>query len=69
MIDWISFLAEERMFSPGRPLLPATKVKVGGGGLFESVGLDRTAWRNATAIRLIFRQAFQAAGLPYYKSS
>jgi integrase len=29
-------------------------------------GLDRIGWRNAAAIRRIFRQAFERAGLPYF---
>ena len=66
VVDWISFLTKERMFGPDDPLFPATKVKVGESGLFESAGLDRVAWRNATPIRRIFRQAFEAAGLRYY---
>jgi integrase len=66
VVEWISFLTKERMFGPDDPLFPATKVKVGGGGLFESAGLDRVTWRNATAIRKIFRKAFETAGLTYY---
>jgi integrase len=66
VVEWISFLTKERMFGPDDPLFPATKVKVGGAGLFERAGLDRVAWRSATAIRKIFREGFAAAGLPYY---
>jgi integrase len=66
VVDWISFLTKDRLFSLDDPLFPATKVKVGESGLFESAGLDRVPWRNATAIRRIFREAFEAAGLPYY---
>ena len=29
-------------------------------------GLDRKCWSNATPIRTIFRDAFAAAGLPYF---
>ena len=66
VVGWTTFLTKERMFGPDDPLFAATKVKVGASGLFESAGLDRVAWRNATPIRRIFRQAFEAAGLPYY---
>jgi integrase len=66
VVDWISFLTRDRLYSPDDPLFPATKVKVGEGGLFESAGLDRVPWRNATAIRRIFREGFEAAGLRYY---
>jgi integrase len=33
---------------------------------FQVIGLDRKHWSNATPIRRIFREAFQAAGLPYF---
>jgi integrase len=66
VVDWISFLIKDRLCSLDDPLFPATKVKVGESGLFESAGLGRVPWRNATAIRKIFREAFEAASLPYY---
>jgi integrase/recombinase XerD len=34
--------------------------------VFAAAGLDRAHWSNATPIRQIFRQAFAAAGLPYF---
>jgi integrase len=64
--DWISFLKDERMFGPDDPLFPATKVELCKDALFTPAGLDRRGWRNATAIRRIFRQAFEEAGLPYF---
>jgi integrase len=66
VVDWISFLTKDRLCSLDDPLFPATKVKVGESGLFESAGLDRVPWRNATAIRKIFKEAFEAAGSRYY---
>jgi integrase len=63
---WISHLAQERLFAPQDPLFPATRVEIGDSGLFAPVGLDRRNWRNASPIRRIFRQAFSAAGLPYF---
>ena len=64
--DWISFLKEEQLFGPDDPLFPATKVSVGTDGLFAADGLDEIDWRNATAIRRIFRQAFEGGELPYF---
>jgi len=66
VIDWILVLTKDHLCSLDDPLFPATKVKVGQSGLFESAGLDRVPWRNATAIRKIFREAFETAGLRYY---
>ena len=64
--EWSSFLVEERLFGPDDPLFPATKVQVGENGLFGANGLDRVGWRNASAIRRIFRKAFERVGLPYF---
>lgn len=63
---WISFLTTERLYGPDDALFPATRTKVGENGLFEASGLGRKHWGNAGAIRRIFRQAFEAAGLPYF---
>lgn len=39
---------------------------VGGDNRFKVAGLERKHWSNATAIRKIFREAFEATGLPYF---
>ena len=64
--EWISFLTKERLYGPDDPLFPSTRVEVGATRLFEATGLDRVGWRNAAAIRRIFRQAFDRVGLPYF---
>jgi integrase len=66
VVDWISFLTKESLFGPDDPLFPATRVEVGKEGLFAAVGLNRVGWRNATAIRRIFQEAFERANLPYF---
>lgn len=63
--DWMQHLAETLMFGPDDPLFPATEVSVTNTGLFGAVGLSRKQWRNAAAIRRIFKAAFEGAGLPY----
>ncbi|RFC69228.1 tyrosine-type recombinase/integrase [Mesorhizobium denitrificans] len=62
--DWIAFLTKERGFRLDDPLFPATKVALGDNG-FEAAGLDRKHWKNAAAIRRIFKDAFASADLPY----
>ncbi|MGH6924455.1 MAG: site-specific integrase [Propylenella sp.] len=64
--DWISYLTREKMFGPDDPMFPAAAVAIGDSGLFQVAGLSRKAWRNAQAIRRIFRAAFEGAGLPYF---
>ncbi len=64
--DWVNFLRQVKLWGNDDPLFPATQVAVGEEYRFRVVGLERKQWRNATAIRKIFRQAFEAAGLPYF---
>jgi len=63
--DWIRDLAE-CLWGPNDPLFPASKVAVGESGHFENAGLERKHWKDAAAIRRIFRDAFARAGLPYF---
>lgn len=63
--DWIDHLKSKLWFGPDDPLFPATKVALTNAGLFGAAGLSRDHWKNASAIRRIFRAAFEAAGLPY----
>ena len=58
-------LESEKHWGPDDPLFPATKVTLGPSGGFEKGGLDRKHWKNAAAIRKIFKAAFEQAGLPY----
>lgn len=64
--DWIVHLRTLRLWGPEDALFPRTKVAVNAIGQFAPVGLERGHWSNATPIREIFRNAFQAAGLPYF---
>lgn len=64
--DWLSHLEACLLFGPDDPLFPATRVAVSESGTFEASGLARKHWSNATPIRAIFREAFTAAGLPYF---
>jgi hypothetical protein len=65
--NWVQLLTE-RLWGPDDPLFPATKVVVGESGHFENCGLDRSHWRDAAAIRRIFKEAFEMAGLPYFNT-
>ena len=42
-------------------------MKVGPNGDFIAAGLKREGWSTAEPVRRIFRQAFERAGLPYFK--
>lgn len=64
--DWINYLRTGLLFGDNDPIFPATRVAPNGEGAFAAAGLYRRHWKNAGAIRRIFRDAFEAAGLPYF---
>ncbi len=65
LADWLARLCELN-WGPGDPLFPATRMAPGPDGGFAVAGLERAHWSTAEPIRRIFRQAFTAAGLPYF---
>jgi len=64
--EWVRYLLQVRLWGSDDPLFPATCVELGERLQFEAVGIERTAWETAAPIRKIFKNAFEAAGLPYY---
>ena len=60
------YLAGELLWGPDDPLFPATRIVVGNSHLFEASGLERKHWSSAAPIRRVFKEAFEAAGLPYF---
>jgi integrase len=66
VIDWVGYLRREKLWNLGDPLSPATRVAAGADLRFVAAGLDRKHWSGASPIRQIFKEAFAAAGLPYF---
>jgi site-specific recombinase XerC len=66
VVDWVSYLREQKGFGPEDPLFPKTKVGTGGDVEFRAIGLDKEHWANANPVRTIFRKACLLAGLPYF---
>jgi integrase len=64
--EWIAYLRDHKLWGGDDPLFPATEVVNGAGLKFEVAGLARRHWSNAGPIRVIFRDAFTLAGLPYF---
>ena len=64
--EWVSYLRDEKLWGNDDPLFPSTRIEVGPSRQFEAAGLKRAHWSTATPIRKIFRDAFTAAGLPYF---
>jgi integrase len=65
VVDWLEYLTTEKLFGPVDPLFPATEVVQDQYHLFQTGGLSRAHWSNATPIRAIFKEAFTNAGLAY----
>jgi integrase len=63
---WIGFLKTELLYAETDPLFPQTAVRPDDDGVFAVSGLKCAYWQDAAAIRRIFRERFEAAGLPYF---
>ena len=63
---WITHLRQDMLWGNDDPLFPATLVELGQSRQFEAAGLARRHWSTASPIRAIFKEAFEAAGLPYF---
>jgi integrase len=66
VVEWISYLREDKLWGNDDPLFPATLVEPGQNRHFEASGLARRHWNNASPVRKIFRDAFTNADLPYF---
>lgn len=64
--DWIIYLQKELLWGNNDPLFPKSNVINGKDRNFQVSGLKKEHWSNASPIRLIFREAFEACGLPYF---
>lgn len=65
LTEWIAHL-HTLHWGGDDPLFPKTLMSVGDDGGFVAAGLERRCWSTAEPIRRIFRQAFEATGLPYF---
>lgn len=64
--DWVRHLRDDLHFGDDDPLFPCTRIALDDDGQFTASGVERRHWKNAGRIRKIFKQAFEAAGLPYF---
>jgi integrase len=62
--DWIAYLKTDCLYGPDDPLFPQTMLELDANGCFAATGLKRDHWKNADAIRKVFKRAFTQAGLP-----
>ena len=65
---WIVFARDVLHFVDDDPLFPKETVFNNPEKMaFESAGLSRDHWANASAVRRIFKESFSRIGLPYYR--
>jgi hypothetical protein len=67
VVDWVRYLREVRLYGNDDPVFPRTRVSRDGGGSFVVDGIEPACWENTQPIRRIFRDAFTAIGLPYFR--
>jgi integrase len=65
--NYVAMLRGDLGFSDEDPLFPSTQIGRGDDRGFVAQGLSRNPWSGAGPIRRIFRDAFEAADLPYAK--
>ena len=63
--EWINYLRQDLLFAETDPVFPKPDMGLRD-GKFAAMGISRRPWKNAAAIRRIFKERFKAAGLPYY---
>lgn len=64
--EWCEHLRNRLLWGENDPLFPKTLIGLGEKGGFQPSGLAREHWSGTGPIRAIYRQAFEAAGLPYF---
>lgn len=66
LTEWIDYLIKELGYKQNDPLFPKSKLAHNQNQQFEVDGLLKEHWSNANSIRKVFKQAFEAVGLPYF---
>jgi integrase len=64
--EWKAELETTRGFGPDDPLFPRTEVSFGPDGSVLQPELGQQCWANADPVRKLFKEACEAAGLPYF---
>lgn len=66
VVDWVDYLKREKLWGNEDPLFPKTAMTISDAQRFQHVELERKHWAGTSAIRAVFKEAFPAAGLPYF---
>jgi hypothetical protein len=66
VVERVLYLRQNKPWGNDDPLFPSTRIGLGAARQFEASDLERRHWRGASPIRVIFREAFVGACLPYF---
>lgn len=66
LTKWVEELRSKLLWGHSDPLFPKTALTVSASRQFKHQTLTRAPWASAAPIRVIFREAFETACLPYY---
>jgi integrase len=66
VVNWVRYLTGEFGFGPDDPLFPGTATGFDVNNSPAAPTLSRSCWSTADPFRVIFREAFERAGLPYF---
>jgi integrase/recombinase XerD len=66
VMEWVKFLREEMLYGDADPLFPKEKQVYNASEGFQSGHLSREHWASASTVRILFKQAFESAGMKYY---
>ena len=64
--DWVDYLREVKLWGNDDPLFPATRIEYGESRQFEVAGVGKKGWSSTSRINIVFKEAFEHAGLPYF---
>ncbi len=65
-VEWVAFLRDDKLYGMDDPLFPQTALRHDENRAFTPSGLEPKHWSTATAVRKIFRAAFERMDLPYF---
>ncbi|MDM7976269.1 MULTISPECIES: site-specific integrase [Thalassospira] len=65
-VGWVAFLRNDKLYCMDDPLFPQTALSHDENRAFTPSGLEPRHWSTATAMRKIFKDAFERVDLPYF---
>lgn len=65
-VDWFIYLQKGKLYGYDDPIFPKTLLEQDANYCLTATGLKPESWTSTNPVREIFRNAFEAVGLPYY---